>query len=178
LYAGLAALGLTVGSAAVSLIWPPAAFAMPASVLLAGMLFFLALSPPIELRDGYLTFGQRAIAWRDIRVIERLHRRSPLLVRLTLAGRRRAYLLYAGDADSCGSLFRQICRFASLAEIEGRTYREYWGEALPPAEERRRPPSPRPRLLRPEDEAEVEMLYRRLKTVGRLDSTKGPQEDA
>jgi len=151
---------------------------MPAFVLLAGALFFLALSPPIELRDGYLMLGHRAIAWNDIRSIERLHRRSPLLVRLRLAGRRSVYLLYAGDADSCGSLFRQVCRFARMAEIEGRTYREYWGEALPPAEERRRLPSPRPRLLRPEDEAEVEILYRRLKTVGRLDSTKGPQEEA
>ena len=32
------------------------------------------------------------------------------------------------------------------------------------------------RLLRPEDEAEVEMLYQRLKTVGRLDSKSFPDE--
>ena len=35
--------------------------------------------------------------------------------------------------------------------------------------ERKQAPPPRYRILRPEDEAEVERLYQRLKTVGNLD---------
>jgi hypothetical protein len=35
--------------------------------------------------------------------------------------------------------------------------------------DRRQLPSPRYQLLRPEDEAEVERLFQRLKTVGHLD---------
>ena len=46
---------------------------------------------------------------------------------------------------------------------------------LTPGPERKPvPPSPRYRILRPEDEAEVERLYQRLKTVGNLDQ-KNPQ---
>jgi hypothetical protein len=37
-------------------------------------------------------------------------------------------------------------------------------------------PSPRYPLLRPEDEAEVERLYQRLKAVGHLDPKNSPDE--
>ena len=45
------------------------------------------------------------------------------------------------------------------------------------APQAQRPPAPPPcRLLRPEDEAEVERLYLLLKTVGRLDSKSSADE--
>jgi len=42
---------------------------------------------------------------------------------------------------------------------------------LPPGVERRQLASPRYQLLRPDDEAEVERLFQRLKTVGHLDKS-------
>ena len=47
---------------------------------------------------------------------------------------------------------------------------------LAPAGERKQPPAPRYRILRPEDEAEVERLYQRLKTVGNLDQKNSTDE--
>ena len=60
-------------------------------------------------------------------------------------------------------------RTARNALIDGIPYRQFWGEALPSQE--RRLASPKYQLLRPEDEAEVERLFQRLKTVGHLDKT-------
>ena len=40
----------------------------------------------------------------------------------------------------------------------------------------RKQPAPRYRVLRPEDEAEVERLYQRLKTVGNLDQKNSTDE--
>ena len=63
------------------------------------------------------------------------------------------------------------------ALIDGIPYRQYWGEVLAPASERKQPaPLPRYRILRPEDEAEVERLYQRLKTVGNLDQKNSTDE--
>ena len=42
--------------------------------------------------------------------------------------------------------------------------------------DRRQAPPPRYRVLRPEDEAEVERLYQRLKTVGNLDQKNSTDE--
>jgi hypothetical protein len=52
--------------------------------------------------------------------------------------------------------------------IDGIPYKQFWGEVLPSVE-RRQLPSPKYQLLRPDDEAEVERLFQRLKTVGHLD---------
>ena len=38
------------------------------------------------------------------------------------------------------------------------------------------PPAPRYRILRPEDEAEVERLYQRLKAVGNLDQKNSDEK--
>jgi len=54
-------------------------------------------------------------------------------------------------------------------------YRQYWGE-MTPAGDRKPSPPPRYRILLPEDEAEVERLYQRLKTVGNLDQKNSTDE--
>ena len=56
-------------------------------------------------------------------------------------------------------------------------YGQFWGHTLPVAPAREKLPSPRYKLLREEDEAEVERLYHRLKTVGRLDSANSSEEN-
>ena len=138
-------------------------FIASASILLA-----LALQPAIEMYEHHLALGKRIIPWTEIRRLDRTSWISPLIVQLTLTGDRRVIVVYPGDIDSGKSLLRHLRRCARNALIDGIPYKQFWGEALP-SQERRQLPSPKYQLLRPEDEAEVERLFQRLKTVGHLD---------
>jgi hypothetical protein len=164
------ALALTGFSVWCATHWLPASIAAGLFLASAAALFFLAWRPPIEVHDLKLVVGRRAIPWADIRRVDRTGWVSPLVVHLTLADGRRLTLVYPGDLDSANSLLRQLRRHSREALLDGVPHRRYWGEAFPPAAGAGRSlPSPRSPLLRPEDEAEVERLYQRLKTVGRLD---------
>jgi hypothetical protein len=142
----------------------------------AGLLFFLAFRPAIEIHEGYVSLGTRIIPWMDIRRLDRTGWISPLIVRMTMFDDSRLLLIYPGDLDCCNSLLRNLRRLSRDALIDGVPYRQYWGEALNPGSDRRQIPSPRYRMLRPEDEAEVEKLYQRLKTVGHLDQKNTTDE--
>jgi hypothetical protein len=152
---------------------PAVLFALAAMVL-----FLLAFRPAIELHEGYLSLGRRIVPWMDIRRVDHtVSWVSPLIVRLTLFDDSRLILVYSGDLDSCNSLLRNLRRLSRDALIDGKPYRQYWGEMLTPPTERKQPtPPPRYRILRPEDEAEVERLYQRLKTVGNLDQKSSADE--
>ena len=147
-------------------------------VISAGILFALAFRPAIEIHEGYLSIGKRIIPWMDIRRLDRTGLLSPLLMmRITLFDDSRLLLVYPGDPDSCNSLLRQLRRLSRDALIDGVPYRQYWGEVLAVGGgERKQPPVPRYRILRPEDEAEVERLYQRLKTVGNLDQKNSDEK--
>jgi hypothetical protein len=147
-------------------------------LLTAGLLFVLAFRPAIEVHEGYVSVGGRIIPWMDIRRLDRTGWISPLIIRITLFDDSRLLLVYPGDLDSCNSLLRHLRRLSRDALIDGIPYRQYWGEVLAPASERKQqpPPLPRYRILRPEDEAEVERLYQRLKTVGNLDQKNSTDE--
>jgi hypothetical protein len=96
-------------------------------------------------------------------------------VRVTLFDDTRFMLIYPGDLEECSGLLRNLRRLSRDALIDGIPYRQYWGEVL--AAGGRQPlPGPRYRILRPEDEAEVERLYQRLKSVGHLDQKNTPDE--
>jgi hypothetical protein len=97
-------------------------------------------------------------------------------VRITLFDDSRMVLVYPGDLDSCNSLLRHLRRLSRDALIDGVPYRQFWGEVLAPGGDRRQIPPPRYRMLLPEDEAEVERLYQRLKTVGHLDQKNSADE--
>jgi hypothetical protein len=141
-------------------------------ILTAALLFTVAARPAIEIHEGYLSIGKRVIPWMDIRRVDRVTGWASLLVvRITLFDDSRLLLVYPGDMDSCDSLLRHVRRLSRDALIDGIPYRQYWGEVLSPAGERKQPPAPRYRILRPEDEADVERLYQRLKTVGHLDKS-------
>ena len=113
----------------------------------------------------------------DIRRLDRTGWISPLIVRVTLFDDSRLLLIYPGDLDSCNSLLRHLRRLSRDALIDGIPYRQYWGEVLAPGGERKQTAAcPRYRILRPEDEAEVERLYQRLKTVGNLDQKNSTDE--
>lgn len=153
----------------------PARVAVALFLLSSSLLLVLALRPAIEVHRDFLLIGDRRISWLDIERIDRTGWISPLVVRLTLAGGRRFILLYPGDPQSANRLLRQIRRFATRALIDGVPHRQYWGDK-PVSAAVRALPAPRPRLLRHEDEAEVERLFRRLKTVGHLDSSNSGDE--
>lgn len=167
-WAGLVAWILAALSGWVAMDWTPAAAAFVIFLLSSGILVFLALRPPIEIRETHLLVGNRAIPWSDIRRVDRTGWLSPLIVHLTLFDDSRLTIVYPGDLDRAHSLLRQLRRHAREALIDGVPHRQFWGDALPPGTDRRLP-SPRYRLLRPEDEEEVERLYQRLRTVRRLD---------
>ena len=145
-------------------------------LLAAGLFFVLAFRPAIEIHEGYVSIGSRIIPWMDIRRLDRTGWISPLIVRVTLFDDSRLLILYPGDLDSCNSLLRHLRRLSRDALIDGIPYRQYWGEVLASGSERKQPPLPRYRILRPEDEAEVERLYQRLKTVGNLDQKNSTDE--
>ena len=167
-FAGLSAWRGTVAS----LVYIPAAL----FALIAVALFTMAFRPAVEIQEGYLSIGKRIIPWMDIRRLDRTGWVSPLIVRITLFDDSRILLIYPGDLDSCNSLLRHLRRMSRDALIDGFPYRQYWGEVLANGGERKQPPAPRYRVLRPEDEAEVERLYQRLKTVGNLDQKNSTDE--
>ena len=166
---GVVAIALAAFSGWLGLDWAPAFIPAVLFLLSSALLFVMALRPAIEIHEGYLAIGKRVVPWMDIRRLDRTGWISPLIVRITLFDDSRLTLIYPGDLDSCNSLLRHLRRLSRDALIDGVPYRQYWGEVLAPGGDRRQVPPPRYRILRPEDEAEVERLYQRLKTVGNLD---------
>jgi hypothetical protein len=179
LWLGIVALAFAGGSAWLGWIGSKAAF-IPAGLFFVTsvLLFALAFLPAIEIHEGYLSIGRRIVPWMDIRRLDRIDSIDwlpPLIMRITLFDDSRVTLVYAGNQDSCNGLLRHLRRFSRDALIDGIPYRQYWGEVLTPAGDRKQS-SPRYRILRPEDEAEVERLYQRLKTVGNLDQKNSTDE--
>jgi hypothetical protein len=169
--------------------WSTFHFQFPVLYLRAGLLLLsaiflgvaaasliLATRPVVEIHEGYISIGKRIIPWMDIRRVDRTGWVSPLIVRITLFDDSRFHLVYPGDLDSCNSLLRHIRRLSRDALIDGVPYRQYWGEVLATGGERKPHAPTRYRILRPEDEAEVERLYQRLKTVGNLDQKNSADE--
>jgi hypothetical protein len=174
---GLAAWIMAALAGWAAAVWPPAIAILALLLACSSLLVLIGLRPAIEVREKHLVIGNRAIPWGEIRRVDRTAWRSPLLVvRLTLSDDSRVLILYPGDPETSSRLLRQIRRSARQAHLDGRPYHEFWGEPPDAGAERCRMAPPRFRLLRPEDEAEVEMLYQRLKTVGRLDSKSSSDE--
>jgi hypothetical protein len=144
--------------------------------LTAALLLGLAFRPAIEAHEGYLAIGRRIIPWMDIRRLDRTGWISPLIVRITLFDDTRFALIYPGDIDACSGLLRHLRRLSRDALIDGIPFRQYWGEVLATGGEPRQKMGPRYRILLPEDEAEVERLYQRLKSVGNLDQKNSTDE--
>ncbi len=176
LSAGLVALGLAVFSTWCGFRWSPA-FIPAALFLVSGALILLvAFQPAIEIHETHLKIGSRQIPWNQVRRLDRTGWISPLVLHLTLADGHRILLIYPGDLDSANGLLRQLRWHAREALIDGIPHRQFWGESLNSALERCHMPSPRYQLLCPEDEAEVERLFRQLKTVGHFDPKKPVDE--
>jgi hypothetical protein len=141
--------------------------------LSAAAILVLVLRPVIEIHETHLRIGRRVIFWNEIRRLDQTRWTAPLAMHLTLADQRKMLLIYPGDLDSSTSLLRHLRRYSREALLDGIPYRQFWGEPSGPASgaaaRKRQPPPPRYPLLRPEDEEEVERMFQRLKSVGRMD---------
>ncbi len=171
--AGFVALAIACFSAWVALGWPYAWVAAGLALSSAAIVLFIAFGPGIEIYDSHLKIGDRPIPWAQVRRVD-CQLALPLVVRLTLADKSRVLVIHGGDSHSSHSLLKQLRRHSREALLEGRPHKQFWGEALEAGPERKQLPAPR--LLLADDEAEVERLFQRLKSVGHIDS-KGPNEN-
>lgn len=175
MWTGFAALALTGLSFWMSMVWPLVWIATGLLVVLAVLSLYLALRPAVEIYDSHLKIGLAAIPWKHIRRLDRSSN-VPLMVRLTLSDKTRILMVYPSDPHSSSSLLRQLRRHAREALIDGVPYRQFWGEPANSAPSRKALPAPRYPLLLPDDEAEVERMFQRLKSVGHFDQ-KTSSED-
>jgi hypothetical protein len=174
---GIVALALAGFCGWLGLGWTPSFIFCALFILSSALLIYMYYRPPIELHPHHLSIGERSIHWLDIRRVDQTGWVSPLIVRLTLFDDSRVLLIYPGSLDSCQALLRHLRRASRDALIDGVPYRQYWGEMLSSASDiKGQIAGPRYRLLRSEDEAEVERLYQRLKTVGNLDQKTSSDE--
>jgi hypothetical protein len=171
---GIVAFALAAFSAWLGLGWAPGFIPCALFVVSGAVLIYLAYRPPIELHPHHLTVGNRTIHWLDVRRVDRTGWMSPLIVKLTLFDDSHVILIYPGNLDSCQALLRHLRRASRDALIDGVPYRQYWGEVL--SSGGGQAVIPRYRLLRSEDEADVERLYQRLKTVGNLDQKSSDEK--
>lgn len=136
------------------------------------LLAWIAAKPVIQVYDTHLAIGRRTIPWSEIASVDHTGWMVPLAVRISIMGGRRGMLFYPGDRVSGAELLTSLRRMARFAAIDGISYADFWGETLrtPPAPEAMQGPLPRPRLLLPDDEREVEQMFQRLKSEGYLES--------
>ena len=180
---GVVALALAGFSGYLALSWTQALIPTFLFLLTAGSLIALALRPHIKVFDSHFEIGKRIIPWQDVRRVDRTGWISPLAVRLTFFDDETMLLVYPGEVDCCKHLLRTFRQMSTSALIDGIPYRQYWGEILGPGESKQMTPQ-RFRVLRPEDEEEVERLYFLLKTVGHIDpagsgpASSGPRGNA
>lgn len=155
--------------------WTPALFPAALFFLTAALLLVLAFRPAIKVYDAHLEIGKKIVPWQDVRRVDRTNWISPLVVKLALYDDDTVLLVYPGEVDCCKHLLRTLRQMSTNALIDGTPYREYWGELLGPSEAKQLN-APRYRVLRPEDEEEVERLYFLLKTVGHIDPRNSGEE--
>ena len=171
---GVVAFALAAFSGWLGLGWAPGFIPCVMFLISGGVLIYMAYRPAIEVHPHHLAIGARTIHWLDIRRVDRTGWVSPMIVRLTLFDDSRVLVIYPGNLDSCQALLRHLRRASRDALLDGVPYRQYWGEMLASSPDAKA--IPRYRLLRSEDEAEVERLYQRLKTVGNLDQKTSSDE--
>lgn len=172
---GLVALALALFGGWVGLRWTPAFVPAGLFFLTAAILLVMAFRPVIKVYDAHLEVGKRIIPWQDVRRVDRTGWISPLVVKLALCDDESLLLIYPGEVDCCKHLLRTLRQMATNSMIDGVPYRQYWGELLG-SNEAKQLAAPRYRVLRPEDEEEVERLYFLLKTVGHIDPRNSGDE--
>lgn len=179
LRAAWVAVAFGLGSTYVATRFLPVAVAAFLFFLSAVVLFLLFYRPLIEVHPKYLLVGRQRMAWHQLRQVNHSGWFAPLVVDLLLQDGARQTIVFAGDLDSSAMLLREMRFHAHGAMIDGVPHRDYWRhegtmvepESVATTSETKKKKMAKPTypLLSPGDEEEVERLYHRLKSVGRLD---------
>ncbi len=171
-YYTLAAVALGLGAFSVwwARTWLLAAVPAALFFLTSALVLWLATRPVIEVSEEGLRIGNEFIRWQDVRRVDQTGWIAPLVAYLTLAGKRRIRIIYPGETVHSNRLLRLIQQHSTQAMINGVPWRQIFGDAAP--RQAVQPAPERPRILREEDEAEVERLYQKLRSAGRLDPEK------
>ena len=149
----------------------------------AAAVFWLAARPPIRIAETQFNVGERAIAWREVREINTSRFLSPLVLKLQLTNSRYKILIYPGEPERIEKLLFQLRKHSQFATFDGVAYRDYWTWLSMNGSRSETPVLEQPvRMLSAEEEDEIEQMYQKLKTVGRLDtrstdSSDSPDED-
>jgi len=125
---GLTALALTGFFFWFAWQWPLCWIATGLFLAIAVIVLYLASRPSVEIYESHVKIGNHAIPWRHIRRLDR-SANLPLMVRLTLADKKRILVIYPGDPNASSGLLRSLRRHAREALIDGVPYRQFWGEA-------------------------------------------------
>lgn len=134
-------------------------------------LFWLAARPLVRIGETQFNIGERAIAWREVREINSCRVVSPLILRIKLTNSRRKVLVYPGEPERIARLMFQLRKNSHLATFDGVAYRDYWTWTSLAGLGGENPTLDQPvRMLSQDDEEEIERMYQKLKTVGRIDS--------
>ena len=141
--------------------------------LTAAGLFWLSALPRIRIGLTQFHIGERTIAWQEVREINSSRFVSPLILKLKLTNSRRKTLIFPGEPEQIARLMHHLRKYSTRATFDGVAYRDYWtwndikeqsgangGKGEPV------------RMLSQDDEDEIERMYHKLKSVGRLDSRK------
>jgi len=175
LWGGLVALALAGFFFWFALIWPLYWIFTGLFLASAGVVLYGASRPAIEIYDSHVKIGDQSIPWRHIRRLDR-SANMPLMVRLTLSDKTRILVIFPGNSETSSGLLRSLRRHSRDALIDGVPYRQFWGESAAQVSPRKDPPAKRQPLLLPEDEAEVERMFQRLKSVGHLDQRTSSED--
>lgn len=133
--------------------------------------FWLAARPAIRTGEMQFNIGERAVAWREIRELNSTRFLSPLVLRIRLTNARRLLLIYPGEPERIEQLLFQLRKNSEMATFDGVAYRDYWTWLNMNGTRTENPVLEQPvRMLSTEEEDEIERMYQKLKSVGRLDS--------
>lgn len=158
-------------------------------VTFAFLLLWLSARPSIQVGETQFNIGERAIAWREVKEVNRVRILSPLILRIKLTNSRKKILIYPGEVSRVEQLVHLLRKNSHLATFDGVAYRDYWtwssmaglhgqkpAGALPAGQKQtQKTVMDQPvRMLTSEEEDEIERMYQKLKAVGSLDSRIDP----
>ena len=138
-------------------------------MLTAAGLLFLATRPQIVLRERSGSVGEKSFLWADVERIQSGAWASLLLLRVSLRGGRIVNVIYPGEPETSARLMRQLRRL--LRGVRSEPVAEPEMAAAEISGDR-----PKYRVVRPEEEAEIERMFQRLKSAGRPDHQTSSEE--
>jgi len=160
------------------------------AALSAVILLWLSSRPSIQVGETQFNIGERAIAWREVKEVNRIRIVSPLILRIKLTNSRKKTLIYPGEVGRIEQLIHLLRKNSHLATFDGVAYRDYWTwssmasglsgkkpAGTVPAGQRQAPKTvmDQPvRMMTSAEEDEIERMYQKLKAVGSLDSRIEP----